>query len=157
MVSESSGFWCKRSCVLMGLFGVYYLFIAFILLVEFSAFPKEQVLLLWQKQWPLYLFGFGFFVGIFLTLYFCALLSAMLDFYWKNKSYQNACFIGLEILIQLAWMLLPIELIKNGQALSMMNSSVVIGGVVFAVSFATFRCLRIKTIKETMQFVAFKG
>lgn len=154
----TSGFWCKRTCVLMGVFGVYYLFIALILSVEFSILSKEQVQLLLQKQWFQYFLGLGFVSGILLTLYFCAPLSAMMDFYWKNRAYKNAGFIGLETLIQWVWLLLPIELINNGQVLRMMNFSVVIGGVVFVVSFATFRCLRIKTIKETMQFVpAFKG
>ncbi|HIF0232790.1 TPA: hypothetical protein ACXYK5_002717 [Legionella pneumophila] len=156
-MNKTTRFGSKRTFFLMILFSLYYLFIALILSVEFSVIPKEQVLLLWQKQWPQYLFGFGFVIGLFLTLYSCAPLSAMMDFYWNNKSYQNAVFMGLEILIQWVWLLLPIELINHGQTLGMLNSSVVIGGVVFAVSFTTFRCLRIKTIKDTMQLVAFKG
>ncbi len=152
-MNKTTDFWSRRTYFLMGLFLVYYLFIGLILSVVFSSNPKELVLQLCQHQWPQYLIVLGLGSGIFLSVYTGAILTTLADLYGKNKSYRNFILICLELIVQLIWMFLPIELIKNGNALSNLNPTIVTGFITFAVSLASFRCLRISTINETMKFL----
>ena len=143
----------KQRYFLLALFSVYYVFIGLVLCVVASEHPKELVLQLWESHW-IQCFGcLGFLSGFYLTLSSCLRLSPIVDAYLKNKSYRNAGLVGVELLIQWVWIVLPIELINNGLVLSKINPPILTGGIVFAVSLATFRRLRIKTIKETMEFI----
>lgn len=143
----------KKRYFLLALFCVYYVFIGLLLYVVVSTNPKELVSQLWQSQWIQGLGFLGFLSGFYLSLSSCLRLSPILDTYLKSRSYRNAGLVGLELIIQWVWVFLPIELINNGLALSKLNPSVLTGGIAFAVSLATFRRLRIKTIKETMAFI----
>lgn len=143
----------KQRYFLLALFSVYYVFIGLLLCVIESTNPKELVSLLWQSHWIQCLGFLGFLSGFYLTLSSCLRLSPIVDAYLKNKSYRNAGLVGVELIIQWAWLFMPIELINNGLALSKLNPAILTGSIVFAVSLATFRRLRIKTIKETMEFI----
>lgn len=136
---------------MLALFSVYYVFIGLLLYVVVSSNPKELVSQLWQ--WIQGLGFLGFLSGFYLSLSSCLRLSPILDAYLKSRSYRNVGLVVLELIIQWVWVFLPIELINNSLALSKLNPSVLTGGLVFAVSLATFRRLRIKTIKETMAFI----
>lgn len=143
----------KKRYFLLALFGVYYVFIGLLLCVVESANPKDLVSQLWQSHWIRCVGCLGFLSGFYLALSSCLRLSPIIDAYLKNKSYRNAGLVGVELIIQWVWIFLPIELTYNGLALSKLNPSMLTGGIVFAVSLATFRRLRIKTIKETMEFI----
>ncbi|HGK6639206.1 TPA: hypothetical protein ACJ5DT_002883 [Legionella pneumophila] len=143
----------KQRYFLLALFGVYYVFIGLLLCVIESTNPKELVSQLWQSHWIQCLGCLGFLSGFYLTLSSCLRLSPIVDAYLKNKSYRNVGLFSVELIIQWVWLFLPIELINNGLALSKLNPAILTGGIVFAVSLATFRRLRIKTIKETMEFI----
>lgn len=143
----------KKRYFFLALLGVYYVFIGLLLCIVESTNPKELVSQLWQSHWIQCLVYLGFLSGFYLTLSSCLRLSPIVDAYLKSKSYRNAGLVGLELIIQWIWIFLPIELINNGLALSRINPSILTGGIVFAVSLATFRRFRIKTIKETMEFI----
>lgn len=152
-MNKTTDFWSRRAYFLMGLFLVYYLFIGLILSILFSTNPKELVQQLWHHQWPQYLFCLGLGSGFYFSLSSCATLVTMADFYRNNKSYRNFFLTCMELIVQLIWIFLPIELIKNGNVLSNLNPAVVTGCISFAVSLATFRRLRINTINEKMKFL----
>lgn len=151
MVSDRKELREKKRYFLLALFSVYYVFIGLLLYVVVSSNPKELVSQLWQ--WIQGLGFLGFLSGFYLSLSSCLRLSPILDAYLKSRSYRNVGLVVLELIIQWVWVFLPIELINNSLALSKLNPSVLTGGLVFAVSLATFRRLRIKTIKETMAFI----
>ncbi|HGD2626292.1 TPA: hypothetical protein ACI3W2_002696 [Legionella pneumophila] len=152
-MSDRIGQGLKRRYFFLALLSVYYVFIGLLVYVLESTNPKELVSQLWQFQWIQYLGCLGLLSGFYLSLSSCFRLSPILDVYLKRKSYRNAGFIGLELFIQWVWALLPIELINNGLALNKVNHLALTGCIVFAVSLATFRRFRIKTMKETMEFI----
>lgn len=91
--------------------------------------------------------------GFYLTFSSIVRIAPYLEIYLKTKSYRDVGLTCLELIIQLVWIFLPIELANNAYALSKQNPPIVIGCIVFAVSLATFRRLRTKTIKETMKLI----
>lgn len=143
----------KRRYFLLALFSVYYVFIGLLLWVLVSENPKELVSQLWQSLWIQCLVFLGFLSGFYLTFSSCLRLSFIFETYLKSKSYRQAGLVALEFIIQMVWIVLPIELINNGFALSKLNPPILIGGIVFTLSLATFRRIRIKPIKETMEFI----
>lgn len=139
MVSDRKEPRKKKRYFLLALLGVYYVFIGLLLCVVESANLKELVSQLWQSHWTQCLAYLGFLSGFYLTLSSCLRLSPIVDAYLNSKSYRNAGLVGVELIIQLVWIFLPIELINNGLALSRLNPSMLTGGIVFAGLSATVR------------------